>query len=186
MKKLLPLFLSLILFNSADVEVSDVSYKESLVFNQEKFFLNGVGVREKFFFDLYTIGLYVKKKSTSESSFLTTDNNRFIRIVVVSSLITAERFGKGMNDGFEKSTRGNVESIKNEIALLKKGFGKDFNVNDEFFVFFAGNGETKIYKGGDLKILIPKSKAFQKALLGMWIGETPVVGDLKDKLLGID
>lgn len=186
MKKLLPLIFSFIFFTSADVEVSDVNYKDSLVFNQENFVLNGVGVRDKFIFDLYTIGLYVKKKSTSESSFLNTNDNRFVRIVVVSSLITADRFGKGMNDGFEKSTGGNLEPIKNEIALLKKGFGTDFNINDEFFVFFGGNGETKIYKGKDHKMTIPKSKAFQKALLGMWIGENPVVGDLKDELLGKD
>lgn len=186
MKKFFTVLMVLLVFTSADVEVSDVSYKDSVLFNDESFVLNGAGIREKFFLDLYTIGLYVKNKSTSGSTILNSPDNKFVKIVVVSSLITAERFGKGMNDGFNKSTGGNTDSIKTEIALMEKGFGKDFNVDDEFLVFFGGEGETKIYKGDELKITIPKNKEFQRALLGMWIGSNPVVGDLKEELLGID
>ena len=56
-------FFTLFLFTSADVEVSDVLYKSEVTFNNEKFVLNGAGIREKFFLDLYTVGLYLKTKS---------------------------------------------------------------------------------------------------------------------------
>lgn len=180
------LFLVSFTLLSADIEVSDINYKSSLSFQNETFLLNGAGIREKFFIDLYTIGLYVKGKSTSGSSILNSNKNKFVKIVVVSGLITADRFNKGMDEGFEKSTNKNVAPIKSEIAQLKKGFGSDFNVGDEFDVYFAGTGETKIFKAGKLTITIKANKVFQKALLGMWIGSDPVVGDLKEDLLGID
>lgn len=186
MKRFVFLLVVLVTLTSADVEVSDVNYKSSVNFKNETYTLNGVGIREKYFIDLYTIGLYVKEKSSSGSDILKSDKNRFVRIVVVSGLITAPRFNKGMDEGFEKTTNGNVNSIKNQIALLKKGFGNDFNVGDEFIIFFGEEGETKIYKSGKLKVTIPANEVFQKALLGMWIGENPVVDDLKDELLGID
>lgn len=186
MKRLILLFVTVFFLSSADVEVSGINYKTALSFKGENFELNGAGIREKYFFDLYTIGLYVKSKTTNGSSIINSLDNKFVRIVVVSSLITADRFGKGMNDGFEKSTGGNTEYIAPQIAQLKKGFGKDFNVGDEFFIYFGGNKETQIFKGDQLKITIPPNKEFQKALLGMWIGENPVVGDLKEELLGTD
>jgi len=91
-----------------------------------------------------------------------------------------------LNDGFEKSTQGNTEPIKDEIAMIRKGFGTDFNVDDEFIVYFDKSGETRIYKSGKETVAVPANKTFQKALLGMWIGENPILNRLKEELLGTD
>lgn len=186
MKKLIFALFVITSLSSADIEVSDVNYKSNLSFKGEDYVLNGAGIRERFFLDLYTIGLYLKDKSNDGNFILNSDNNKFIKITVVSSLITAERFYKGMNDGFKKSTNNNINPIKVEIAELKKGFGDDFNVGDNFVVFFGSGGETEIYKGKRLQVIIRPNKVFQNALLGMWIGDNPVVGGLKEELLGLD
>ena len=92
-----------------------------------------------------------------------------------------------MDEGFKKSTGGNTEPIKEEIELVRKGFGADFEKGDEFIIFFGKSGETTIYKKGQKPYVVPsKNKVFQKALLGMWIGKDPILDDLKDELLGID
>ena len=186
MKKIITLLFVTILLVSADVEVSDVNYKSNEKFLDQDYVLNGVGIRDKWFLDLYTIGLYVKNKSTDGSVILDSDANKYVRIVIVSGLITADRFNKGLDDGFEKSTQGNTDPIKGEIAKVRKGFGTDFLIDDEFIVFFDKSGETTIYKSGKKTVIIPANKTFQKALLGMWIGEYPVLSGLKDELLGID
>lgn len=186
MKRIFLVFLVFTFLTSADIEVSDVTYKSRLFFKNEQYVLNGAGVRGKFFFDLYTIGLYLKEESTDGNLILNSISKKLIKITVVSSLITADRFSNGMDDGFEKSTNGNTDSIAKEIAELKKGFGKDFNVGDKFTLFFDSDGSTTIFKETKLQVKIPSSYAFQKALLGMWIGEDPVVGDLKEELLGVD
>ncbi|MBO72301.1 MAG: hypothetical protein CMD35_01670 [Flavobacteriales bacterium] len=186
MKKIVALLFATVLFVSADVEVSDIKYKSNEKFLGGEYVLNGAGVREKWFIDLYAIGLYVKEKSSDGSVILDSDANKFVRIVIVSSLITAEKFHKGLNDGFEKSTQGKTDSIKKEIALVRNGFGSDFAADDEFIVYFDKSGETKIYKSGKETVKVPANKDFQKALLGMWIGEYPVLDDLKDELLGTD
>ena len=70
--------------------------------------------------------------------------------------------------------------------MVRKGFGSDFEKEEEFFVYFDKSGVTKIYKAGKETVSVPSNKVFQKALLGMWIGENPILDDLKDELLGID
>ena len=187
MKKVVTLFFVMILMVSADVEILDVDYKSKEKFLNENYVLNGAGIRDKFIFDIYTIGLYVKEKSTSGSTILNSDANKYVRIVIVSRLVTAERFSDGLDEGFEKSTGGNTEPIKEEIELVRKGFGADFEKGDEFIIFFDKSGETTIYKKGRKPYVVPsKNKVFQKALLGMWIGKDPILDDLKDELLGID
>lgn len=176
---ILPIFLL-----SADLVVSDVEYKSKINFESESYVLNGAGVREKFFIDLYTIGLYSKTKTTNATYHINPNENRLFRIVVVSSLITAEKFTTALDEGFEKTTDGNITDIKNEIEVLKKGFGTNFSAGDEFFIFMGKNAETKIYKSKDLKVSIPSNKTFQKALIQIWLGEKSVVGSLKNELLG--
>ena len=186
MKRFIVLFLAVVTLSSADIEVSDINYKDKVEFNGATYTLNGAGIREKFFLDIYTIGLYLKSKNIDGEQILNSGKDKFVRIAVVSGLVTADRFNKGMDEGFENSTNNNIEPIKSEIAQLKKGFGNDFNVGDKFDVFFASTGETKIYKEGVLSVTIAANKIFQKALLGMWIGHSPVTSSLKEELLGVD
>lgn len=183
MRKLLVLFFTVFLI-SADVEVAGVNYSSEIIFQGESFKLNGAGSRERFFIDLYTIGLYSKKVTKVPSYHINGNENRLFRIVVTSSLITADRFTAALDDGFEKTTDGNITPITNEITTLKKGFGANFHSGDEFYIYLAKNGETKIYKSFDLKVSIPANKIFQKALIKIWLGEYALVGSLKDDLLG--
>ena len=169
-----------------DIEVSNVNYKSKVDFEGKAYTLNGAGIREKFFLDIYTIGLYLNSKSFSGDSILNSRADKLLRIVVVSSFVTADKFNKGIDEGFKKSTNNNIDPIMNEIAELKKGFGDDFKVGDKFDVFFSETGETKIYKSDIISVTITANKIFQKALLAIWIGDEPVTENLKDELLGID
>ena len=186
MKKIITLLFAALLLVSADVEVSDVNYKFNDKCLNEEYVLNGVGIREKWFLDIYTIGLYVKDISKDGSVILNSDSNKYVRIVIVSGLITADKFNKGLDDGFKKSTQGNIGPIQEEIDIVRKGFGTDFAVDDEFVVYFDKSGETRIYKSGKETVSVPANKTFQKALLGMWIGENPILNGLKEELLGTD
>jgi hypothetical protein len=186
MKRFLLSFFALFLFISADVEVSDVLYKSEVTFNDKKFVLNGAGIREKFFLDLYTVGLYLKTKSFNADVLLSSEDEKLLRIVVVSGLITSDRFNNGMDEGFKKSSNGEAYLYSDQIKLLKNGFGSDFNVNDEFFIYFGSDGKVLIYKGIKLRMVIPSNKPFQKILLGIWLGKEPAGNQLKENLLGID
>jgi hypothetical protein len=186
MKRFLLGFFTLFIFTSADVEVSDVVYKSEVTFNDQTFVLNGAGIREKFFLDLYTVGLYLKTKSSSAEVILNSEESKLLRIVVVSGLITSDRFNKGMDEGFKKSSNGEEHLYLDQIELLKNGFGSDFNINDEFFIHFELDGKVSIYKGSKLRMVIPSNISFQKILLGVWLGKEPAGNELKENLLGID
>ena len=80
MKKIITLLFAALLLVSADVEVSDVNYKFNDKFLNEEYVLNGVGIREKWFLDIYTIGLYVKDISKDGSVILNSDSNKYVRI----------------------------------------------------------------------------------------------------------
>ena len=70
--------------------------------------LNGGGLREKYgFMDLYVGALYLENKSSNDNKIIMADENMGIRIVIVSGLVTRDRFIEALEDGFENTTAGN-------------------------------------------------------------------------------
>jgi len=69
MKKLSLLFILLVIAGTtqAQVQVGDATLPDTVTFSGDDLTINGAGLREKFFFDIYAGGLYLKKKSTSAS-----------------------------------------------------------------------------------------------------------------------
>ena len=83
----------LVLSLSAEARtIGGVEMDETYEVNGTQLVLNGVGIREKFFADIYVAGLYLKEKSSDFRQIMDADEPMAIRIVITSKLITAERF----------------------------------------------------------------------------------------------
>ncbi|MBT8406273.1 MAG: chalcone isomerase family protein [Deltaproteobacteria bacterium] len=88
---------------------------ESLEAGQAKLMLNGAGVREKFFIDLYVGGLYLKEKNQDAKAIMDADEHMAIRLHIISSRITSKKMEKATRKGFKNATGGNIEAIKVQI-----------------------------------------------------------------------
>jgi len=175
-KKTLLVCIAIVLsLTSANAVELDKSYKNLV--------LNGEGVRDKFFIDLYVGGLYLEEKSTNAKEILESKKSMNIRLHIVSSLITSKKMEDATREGFEKSTNGNIGPIKEDIELFISVFKEEIKENDVYDIFYSSATGVQVYKNQKLKTTIVGLE-FKKALFGIWIGKNPAQNSLKEDMLG--
>ena len=180
------LFVVIVLFGcqaiAKDIKVSGVSVAENLNIERKTMFLNGSGVRSKFFFDLYVGSLYLSSK-TKDADVAMNEKFAAIRLNIISGLITKDKMQEAIVEGFEHATHHNVKPIKSEIDEFMSLFDTGIKEGDQFtFVFHKGVGVTA-YKNMN-KLTDIKNEIFRKALLAIWLGDKPAQKSLKRHMLG--
>ena len=72
-------------------EIGGINMPESLQTGQTQLMLNGAGIREKFFFDIYVGGLYLKEKSQDATAIIEANEPMAIRLHILSSKATSKK-----------------------------------------------------------------------------------------------
>ena len=70
-----------------------------------------------------------------------------IYLEIVSGLISSEKMIEAVDEGFEKSTQGNIEPFKNEIESVKSAFSEAIKEQDTFTIAYSSD-EVTISKNG--------------------------------------
>ncbi len=183
MKNILKILTILLVFSSLSfgAKISGVDMPNTL---QNGLILNGAGVRSKFFFDLYVGGLYLKQKSSDALHVIDSDEPMAIRLHITSSMISSKKMSDATIEGFENSTKGNMEPIKNKIDKFVNVFKEEIKDGDIYDFVYIPNDGVKIYKNKKLSTTI-KSLEFKKALFGIWLCDKPAQESLKKKMLDL-
>lgn len=178
------LILTILISASTYKSIEGVEFKDEITIGKEKLVLNGLGLREKYWFDLYVAGLYLKSKSTNATEIINNNETKVLRIKMISSMVTSEKFIAAVNDGFSKSAGSSIDSIAPQITLFKSIFKDEAIVeNDEFKLISIQGKGVKVEKNGTLKKTI-SGAFFSQALFGIWLCGEPADEDLKEGLLG--
>jgi len=186
MRKFFSLFLIVLICSSSNITVSDVKFIHHYTFKKNKFVLNGAGVREKYYIDLYVLGLYLKSKTIDVNKILSANEPQLFRLVCVSSLITDEKFNEAMVNAFYNATDGHPEVYADEVERLKKAFSGEWNVDDEFIIHYTPEHGLELYKNKILMDVINSGLKFKIAIMKVWLGPESVSESLKNQLLGTD
>jgi len=93
-------------------DVAGVRFDEQIRLGDAPLLLNGAGVRSKFMFKVYALGLYVPRKSTDAGQVISQPGAKRIRIVTLRG-VGADMFIDGLAKGLEKNHAGA------ELAALK-------------------------------------------------------------------
>ena len=152
--------------------IGGVDMEETLKAGDTSLILNGAGIREKFFVDIYVAGLYLKEKNSDYKQIMAQDETMAIKIKITSTLITAARFKEACEQGFERTTNGNTQPLRPKIDLAYTAFAQDFNVGDIFDIVYIKGVGTDFYKNGKL-ITKVDGLDFKAALFGIWIIDKP-------------
>jgi hypothetical protein len=166
------------------VNIEGAIFNRSAVFKDQRLRLVGAGLREKFFLDLYAVGLYTpegKKPNLSEEN-----SALALRIEILSSAVTAKRMTSATLDGFEQSTQGNIASIENEIQQLILAFRDEIKPGDLFDLIYTPGAGVEVLKNGERKTARIVKEGFKQALFGIWLSEHAVQEDLRGALLALD
>lgn len=174
---------SLFSLTIAQTLIEGKTFPNSLSTEKGDLVLNGGGVREKMWIDVYVGALYLTAKSNNSSEIVNADKEMAVRLHIVSSMVNSENMSEAVNEGFVKSTGGNTTPVKDKIDAFIKVFSEPIKVDDIFkLVYLPGEG-VKIYKNEVYKSTV-SGLDFKKALFGIWLGTDPVSGSLKKGMLG--
>ncbi|NJW52741.1 chalcone isomerase family protein [Salinimicrobium oceani] len=184
MKNLLLILLAVVVSTTAFAQknVGGVTLPATENFDGHTLQLNGAGVREKLWIDLYAAGLYLNQKNRNAEEILNSDKPMAIKLHIVSKLITSDKMVDAVTEGFEKSTNGNTAPIQNEINTILGFFKEDIKKNDIFDLVYVPSKGVVAYKNGKEKGVV-KGKEFKKALFGIWLSNRPADDGLKNELL---
>jgi hypothetical protein len=185
MKKLIitSIFVSLITFSFAQKEIAGVTIPSKVVFNESTLVLNGAGIREKFWIDLYVGGLYTEQKYSDATKVMNDDKVMAIKLHIVSSMITTKKMIDAVDEGFKKSMNGKQAELKEEIEKFKAIFAPEIKENDVYDLVYIPNKGTVVYKNNKPSITI-KGLKFKQALFGIWFCNEPADDDLRNQMLG--
>ena len=180
----LPLIITFFAHSADARRVAGVEIPETLENGGASLVLNGVGIRTRVFLDIYVGGLYLQKKSADAAAIMDADEPMAIRLWIVTGLITNDRMQKSIEEGFQKSTRGNTAPIREEIDALIGVYAEEINDEDVFeLVYLPGQGLI-VYKNGIYTATIECGLSFKRALFGIWLSDRSVQTSLKNGMLG--
>ena len=151
----------------------------------QKLLLNGIGLREKFWVDVYVGSLYLTRKSENVAEILSAPGPWRIQLDFVYKEVSSEKLLEAWREGFEKNQSAEIlANLKSRIDQFNRYFETSAVAGDRFiFNYLPGKG-TQIMKNGQTLGLIP-GEDFKNALLEIWLGNYPADKNLKRSMLGI-
>ena len=165
-------------------KVAGVELPNTYILNGEELKLNGVGVREKFWMDMYAGGLYVSQKPKSAAQITEADAPMLIRLHIVSGLISSSKMSTAVEDGFENSTQGNSSAYRSKIDKFKSFFSEDISKNDIFDIGYSPSEGVIVFKNKH-KLGSIEGLEFKSVLYGIWFGDNSADKKLKKGMLNL-
>lgn len=186
MKNITLLIVALISLNTATAQIrvgkAVLPYEEN--FGDTDLKLNGAGMREMLWIDLYAGGLYLQKKSKDPRAILDADETMSIKLNIVSGFVTQKKMIKAVRDGFNKATFGNTKTLDERINKFIKFFNEPIVKNDIFDIVYIKDKGVHCFKNGK-KLGEIEGRDFKYALFKIWLGDEPASEGIKNGMLGL-
>lgn len=166
--------------------IGDIAVPDTLALpnSEHELLLNGAGLREKFFMDIYVGALYLPARTSDSKAILADTGAASVLMRFVYKEVGKDKIVDGWNDGLRRNiTTEQFQALSERLARFNALFrtvrrgdtiridynpaiGTEVRINDEWRGSVEGND-------------------FFRALLKIWLGEHPVSDSLKDGMLGI-
>ncbi len=148
--------------------------------------LNGAGLRRKFIFKVYVIGLYLPHKAPTAQQALALAGPKSIDIRMLRD-VSAQEFTNALFDGLRANQDASgmkaIEPRAKRLAALMATLKEAKDGMRIALDWLPGQGTRVAVDGKPIGDPIP-GEDFYRALLGIWLGPHPVQADLKSALLG--
>ena len=177
-----------LLFLASDAlaaEVSGVQLADRTQVEGKDLSLNGGGLRRRFVFKVYVIGLYLTEKTRDAAQALAQPGPKRVSLHMLRD-VGADTFSEALIEGLkanhsEAEYRGLEPRVKQlEAIMAKVGEAKKGMV---IALDWTG-GATRVSVDGRPAGEPIAGEDFYRALLRIWLGEHPVQDDIKQDLLG--
>ena len=193
MKQIQVILTAIILFASTNLfaqkagEIDGVTIPRTVKFSDKEITLNGVGVRSKFIFQMYTQALYLTNLSSDANEIVNSNTTMGMIFYMTSPLVTSKRFANNLDEAIKKNV-GEVQwkKFKPELDLMLECINKDQIVKNDVFNIIYNDIDSSLWiiKNGVVKGKVPGFE-FKKAFFEIWLGDKPVKETLKSQLLSV-
>lgn len=147
--------------------------------------LNGMGLREKLWFDIYVGSLYLATPSHDPDVVIGQQGPFRVRMDFLYHEISGEQMADAWQDDFEDNLSvAGLAKLSARIKQFESMFSDSVHKGDVFLVDYIPSQGTRVVKNGKLLGTI-KGEDFKKALLAVWLGKDPADSSLKRGMLGI-
>lgn len=167
---------------AAATEIAGVAVAETVEVDGQALHLNGAGLRERWFIDVYVLALYLPAPARTAAAVLDGAGPRLLRLHILRAL-DAEQIAEAVSDGFARNAGEGLPALQERLTRLEAMFPA-VAAGDRIDLTVAG-GRTVVAVNGTPRGAIDGAD-FGRALLAVWLGADPVDDDLKRALLAGD
>jgi len=147
--------------------------------------LNGAGIREKFFVDIYVGALYLEKKMRDPAAILADNGPAGILMHFTYSEVSREKIIEGWEDGLaDNLSAERMHSIKPRLEEFNALF-RTVVKGDVIHIDYVPDSGTQVRINDELRGTV-EGNDFFRDLLRIWLGTEPASKSLKHDMLGLD
>ncbi|NVJ05807.1 chalcone isomerase family protein [Myxococcus sp. AM001] len=164
-------------------DVAGVKYPETATVAGKELKLNGVGLRSKFVFKVYTAGLYLETPSKDGAAIISSDQVKRVRMYMLRDL-DKKTIVEAIGDGFKKNAGTKLAELQPKLDTFNAAI-PDVKKGDELILTYVPGQGTQVSSKTGKEISV-EGKDFADALFSVFVGKNPVDGGLRDGMLGKD
>lgn len=145
--------------------------------------LNGAGLREKFYVDVYVAALYLQARTPDAAAILSDDGPASVTMNIIYSELSKKKITDGWIDGLDDNT---TSSERKAIQPRLEAFNKLFTTmkkGDVLRIDYTPAKGTEVRLNGEWRGSV-EGNDFFRALLKVWLGSDPASKSLKQDMLG--
>ena len=146
--------------------------------------LNGLGLREKFWVDVYVGSLYLTQPSDDVAQILSSPGPWRVQLDFVYKEVSQDKLLTAWREGFEKNQSAEMlEQLGSRIEEFYAYFPGSAVAGDRYvFDYIPGQGVRT--SKNDRVLGVIQGEDFKNALLEIWLGNHPADKALKKGMLG--
>ena len=162
--------------------LSGVSMPDSITLNEQTLQLNGLGLREKYWIDIYVAGLYLPTKMSDGQKIIEADVVKRVQLQFIYSDVPKEKMVETLEENIQKNPQFSNETI---VSIRKCGtWMQDFTTGDVVSFDYTPNTQTTTININSKELGRIQGKGFMEAIFAMYVGKHPATEALKSGLLG--
>jgi len=162
-------------------ELAGVDMPDTVSVDGRQLVLNGMGLREKLWIDVYVAGLYLEHESSDAAEILDSDQIKRLRMHFVYKKVGSKKLTDAWTEGFEANAGDAAEPMRPDLDRLNSWMEDMVKGDEMVFTSIPGRGLEVVVKGTTKGVI---EGEFASAFWKVFLGPKPPTAKLKNGLLG--
>ncbi|MBP9061531.1 MAG: chalcone isomerase family protein [Rhodoferax sp.] len=172
---------------AASVDVDGIQVEDTATVAGTQLTLNGVGTRHKGSLKMYVAALYLEKKTSNTAEVFNQSGPKRLSLTMVRNVEAGELGRLFTHQIIANSDKAIILRLAPQLRRMGEMFAqqKKVLIEDSIMIDWVPGTGTVITIQDKMQIEPFKEPEFYKAMLSIWLGNSPAEKPLKNALLGL-